>query len=410
MNDPRRLYSNQYQHPNGYDDQQQEQEQGLYNNGLRPILPQQSSSPYDDHNFYAGGSSPHNLSRSHHRWWNRVVSSCPIYVVTYVTMHLDTISKILNHCIGMTLLGNVFLFVSSFAISYYEDQKNHIGFNTVFCAFLLCTISIINLLIINNNRISALSMLAPTEFMIGVATGMTFSALIITMLLSSTYRSAMRLCHHSIQSRHLNLLTTNSTDAATTTTNTGNNYGSNSNMHYKSNNDSTQYYDDPLLIETCTNHIGTITSIWFWSTLLIWFNIIILVLFIVGRYELSAHTTQQYSYDPIYGGDGVNSHEINTNHNHTSTPVTTTATTTNGTYPMPQPTQPAVDFEEQFRRQQQEILGIHNVTALRDRVVATTAMFVGDYSTIPEVTQPQLPTNTTTTSTQRNSGPQILSV
>lgn len=301
----------------------------LYNNGLSPILPLPTY-------------------RSDGRWWHAFLGACPVYVVTYITLHLDTMSKILNHCISISLVGNVLLFISSFSISYYDDSyQNHIGLHTVLCTFLLCVIAIVNLLIINNNRISALSIFAPTEYMIGVATGIAMAAVVILLLLSSTYRSARRLCRHIVSEQQ----------------------HSDSHNHFSGGSNSTEngyhaYNNDAVLIDTCVHHQSTIVSLWFWSGLLLWFHVLMVVLFVLGRHELSAHTTKHYQQQqPPHNYAPVASSEA-----------------------------PPIDFEEQFRRQQEAILGASNLQALRDRL----PLFTGDYATIPEVTPA--------------SGPQILSV
>jgi hypothetical protein len=348
MNDAPYSYNHPYQSGRSPDP-------SLYNNGLRPILP------------------PSSYRSDNNRWWNQLIASCPVYVVTYITLHLDTISKILNHCIGLSFLGHVVLFLSSFSISYYDDShQNHIGLHTVLCTFILCTISIVNLLIINNNRISALSIFAPTEYMIGVATGLTMAAVLITLLLSSTYRSARKLCHRVIQQQDT---------------------FSHANKTYTTSNDGYHFDNDPVLIDTCVHHQSTIVSLWFWSGLLIWFNIMIVVLFIMGRQELSAHTTkhQNYNYEPVVSSSTGHDGDV------TSLPSDTLVA------PVAH-----IDFEEQFRRQQQEILGAQNLQAMRDRMAATTTqLFTGDYSTIPEVTPGASPPPKKKGGTN---GPQILSV
>jgi hypothetical protein len=345
-----------------------------YNNGIHPVLPSYNSSN-NSTNRSSGYAMPSNLLQYRSNSTNSV---CPVAVTTYATLHLDTIHKLLNHILYVTIACDIIVFLSSFSISYF----NNVGYNTVLCTFLLCTITVVTLLIINNNRISALSILAPTEYMIGVATGITLSAIVISLLLCSTYKSTIKLCHEIIQSS-----SSFSTSHSTTTSN-------NNSTH--SDNAVPDYSNDAILLDACRNHTSTMSSIRFWSSLIGWCNVVLAALLMIGRHELSAHTTRltsnsgstgPYSYDPI------------------PTTSTTTAPTTNGNeYP------PGYDFEEQFRQQQAEILGSQGVAAIRDRITSTTttAMFVGDYSTIPEVAQhqPQQSVNTS----KNNNGPQILSV
>lgn len=265
----------------------------------------------------------------------RLSQSCPVALSTYATLHMDTIGKILNHAVAVALLCDMCLFFSSFSVAYLD---HHLGFNTVVCSFLLCACSVVNLLIVNNSRISALSILAPTEFMIGVAMGLSIGAAVLATLLSSTYQTGT-VC-----------------DSTTSTTTTsggrqGGNYSISNNANY-----------DPILANTCMNHKSSLTAIWFWAGLVAWWNVVIAMLLATGRHELSARYSQYpYSYETIGGGpsDGT--------------------TTNNGTTVPP----PNFDFEESFRRQQQQILGVQQAAAVRDRAAA---LFVGDYATVPEVT------------------------
>jgi hypothetical protein len=336
-----------------------------YNNGIRPVLPSASSSATNSNNMFQKNFRSSSGSNNYHS----PTTVCPVILSTYITLHLDTTHKVLNHILYLTLLCDIMLLLSSFSISYF----NNIGYNTVLCTFILCTITIITLLIINNNHISALSILAPTQYMIGMATGITISAIMITFLIFTTYKSTIKIC--------IEVLKTSSSIHSNNST------GSDSALHH-------YYNDDPVLIDACKNHGSTMSSIRFWSSLIGWCNVMTTALLVVGRHELSAHTTTaaaQYAYDPIsttMNGSTGAAGGPNHHHHHSNSHDTAAAE-----YP------PGYDFEEQFRQQQAQILGAQGVAAIQQRA---TAMFVGDYSTIPEVTQqPQV---------SRNDGPQILSV
>lgn len=259
--------------------------------------------------------------------------SCPVAVSTYVTLHLDSISKILNHVVAVTLVCDVFLLFSSFSVSYLD---HHLGFSTVLCSFLLGAVSVIVLLILNNSRISALSVLAPTKFMVGVATGITIGAAVLAAVLSSTYNTATE-CDGT--RKVTPAIGTNSSNITSHTT--------------------TSHYD-PVLVNTCANHASSMTAIWFWGGLVAWLNAVAVMLLVTGRHDLSAH--YQGRYETI-GSSDANAASATTPH---------------------------YDFEETFRRQQHEILGAHQAAAVRDRAAA---MFVGDYATIPEVTHGSVASN-----------------
>ena len=326
-----------------------------YNNGIRPVLPSTSTSSATNNNMFQKNfrsSSNHNHT-----------TSCPVVISTYITLHLDTTHKMLNHILYLTLLCDIMLLLSSFSISYF----NNVGYNTVLCSFILCTITIITLLIVNNNHISALSILAPTQYMIGVATGITISAIILSFLVFTTFKSTIQICTAVLKT------------LPSSSSSYNNSTGFNSGPHH-------YYNDDPVLQEACKYHGSTMSSIRFWSSLIGWCNVMITALLMTGRDELSAHTTTaaaQYSYDPVSTTMNGSSQSHGNNNSNIAT----------SDYP------PGYDFEEQFRQQQAQILGVQGVAAIQQRA---TAMFVGDYSTIPEVTQqPQV---------SRNDGPQILSV
>ena len=217
---------NTYQHNNDM----------AYNNGIRPVLPATSSSSSNSNNMFQ--KNFRSINNSNHHYHTNI---CPVIISTYITLHLDTTHKVLNHVLYVTLLCDIMLLLSSFSISYF----NNIGYNTVLCTFILCTITIITLLIINNNHISALSILAPTQYMIGMATGITISAIIITFLIFTTYKSTIKICFEVLKT-------------SSSTHNNNNSTGMDSALHH-------YYNDDPVLLDACKNHGSTMTSIRFWS-------------------------------------------------------------------------------------------------------------------------------------------------
>ena len=263
------------------------------------------------------------------------INACPTSIGTYAALHLDSIGKIVNHFLFLTVFVDVFLFLCSFAVSYLP---NHMGPNTVLCSFLLVAVPITNLLIVNNSRISALSVLAPTEFMVGVATGLTIGAAVLSFILSSSYKT-VRHCGEilSIDEHH----------------------------------NSTTHQSDPTFVAACSN-TTTMTGIYFWAGLSAWLSVVTAMLLVTGHHELSEHY-QRYEAIGGYpngtmGGGGI------------------------GAGVSPPPPQHH-DFEETFRRQQQEILGVSQAAALQNRAAS---LFVGDYSSIPEVRDPNSSMSTVT--------------
>ena len=283
------------------------------------------------------GGPPHLGFHNQHPIPRHAINACPTSIGTYAALHLDSIGKIVNHFLFLTVLVDVFLFLCSFSVSYLP---NHMGPNTVLCSFLLAAVPITNLLIVNNSRISALSVLAPTEFMVGIATGMTIGAAVLSFILSSSYKT-VRHCgdiDSSEQQHHHN---------------------------------STAQAFDPTFVEACQN-TTTMTGIYFWAGLSAWLNVVTAMLLVTGHYELSEHYQR---YETIGGGGGG---------------YPNGTTTMGGGVGVPQHHH---DFEETFRRQQQEILGVSQAAALQNRAAS---MFVGDYSSIPEVRDPNSSMSTVT--------------
>jgi hypothetical protein len=232
------------------------------------------------------------------------------------------------------LICDICLFFSSFSVSLLE---HNLGFDTVLCSFLLSAAVVAILLIVNNSRISALSILAPTEYMVGIATGVAIGAAVLAAVLSSTYKTAKSQCSVAV------------VDGADNTVN--------ATQHHNENEPNYEYM--------CKNMKTSFSAIWFWAGLSAWLNGVSAMLLIIGRHELS--TAHHHYYETIGGS--------------TTTP----------------------DFEEVYRRQQQEILGAspQQYAEIQQRAAS---MFVGDYSTIPEVTQgASVPSTPVSNSNRRSS-------
>lgn len=164
---------------------------------------------------------------------------CPQGIGTYASLHLDSISKILNHILLIMAVLNMFLFFSSWNVSFLPNM----GFSTTFITLMLCFQNASVWIIINNHRISSFSFMAATEFMVGVALGITIGATILAFVLYSNYRHISR-CDPM-----------------------------------KS--DSTYEY-------LCSERKGSLTAVWFWSGLVFWLNFCSTLLIAIGRNELAS--------------------------------------------------------------------------------------------------------------------------
>ena len=197
-----------------------------------------------------------------------LLSCCPPNVTEYAVFQLDSIAKILNHVLALTLVFNVFLFFASWKVASLPS----VGANAVLIAFLLCAQTAAVFLILNSGwRIQRLSFLAPTDFLLGVALGITVGGTILAFVLSGTFRSVSR-CRNVVPSE-------DGGDSA---------------------------YED-----MCANRKMALTAIWFWSGLVFWLNCVSALLLAMGRYDLSANTssyvTQQYeSLDTTEQGQSQN--------------------------------------------------------------------------------------------------------
>jgi hypothetical protein len=192
------------------------------------------------------------------------LSCCPNYVARYAMLHLDTIGKIVNHILAFMVIMNTFLLFSSFSVA---ATSNLGGVNAVFCSFMLFVqmFTVWSILNNNNQRIASLSFLAPTEFMIGVALGITVGAAILALVCASAFRNVA----------HCSAVTSNGEQ-------------------------------DPAYEYACTQRKGGMMAVWFWSSILFWLNFWLSLLLTIGRHEL-ATSQPQHHYETIGEGDQASS-------------------------------------------------------------------------------------------------------
>lgn len=189
----------------------------------------------------------------------QLFACCPPSVGTYAAMHLDSMGKILNHVLLVLVAIDAFLFFSSWNVSVLPG----LGSTTVLMAFLLTFQAVVVWLIINNNRISALSFLAPTEFMVGVALGISVGGCLLAYCLCSAFSAIPACQEEEIASGN-----------ATAT------HSSHSNS--------------PVVDYVCHERQGSINAVWFWSGLVFWLNFCVSLLLAFGRRELT-HFSQYES-------------------------------------------------------------------------------------------------------------------
>jgi hypothetical protein len=238
-----------------------------------------------------------------------VLACCPASFQTYAAFHLDTIRKILNHLLALLITSCLFLFFSSWGAALGPSSS---GLKVVSISLLLLLQAIAVYTIVNNQpggsrRIlmplgspdgssgGILGALVPTDFMLGVALGITVGGSILAFVLSSTFSRPPWPCDgynysstlRSGASSHQNQLAGNQTssgpppgeDPSGTTT------------------DSVNYRCHQLYLQGG----GSALYVWFWSSLVFWFNFCASLLLAAGRRDLSL--TSSYSYEHIGGVD-----------------------------------------------------------------------------------------------------------
>lgn len=152
-----------------------------------------------------------------------MLSCCPQSVATYATFHLDSISKIINHLLILLLALNVLLFLTSWNVSLLPN----VGFSTVSAAFFLCFQTVCVWAMLNNHRISALPpSMDSSEFIIGVALGISIGGAVLSFVVSSTFGNISK-CNHS--------------------------------------------ESDPVYEYVCGGRRGSLAAVWFWSGLIFWY-------------------------------------------------------------------------------------------------------------------------------------------
>jgi hypothetical protein len=170
---------------------------------------------------------------------------------SYAGLHLDTLSKILNHILYFTAVLDVCLFLSSWSVSFLPQ----VGFATTFGSLMICVQTAVVWIIVNNHRISAFSFLAANDFNLGLALGLTIGATIVAFSTWSSFRILPSCATHAV--RHLR-----------------------SSAH----NSSLTSEDFEF---ACGQKRGSMTAVWFWSGLVFWFKVVTSMLLAIGRNELT---------------------------------------------------------------------------------------------------------------------------
>jgi hypothetical protein len=160
--------------------------------------------------------------------------------MSYISTHMDTLPKLLHHVILLIAICDVFLFLVSWKLSFL----------TFFVAILWGAQNACVFLILNNGKVSfSPRFLAPSDFIIGMALGITIGGTVLAFFLSAIFSKVPFKCE-SIE-------------------------------------DITHRY-------SCEERSGTANHVWWWSTVIFWLNMTSCVLLAAGRNEISYNAQPQY--------------------------------------------------------------------------------------------------------------------
>ncbi|GAX24290.1 hypothetical protein FisN_4Lu596 [Fistulifera solaris] len=193
---------------------------------------------------------------------------------------MDSMPKIINHLLYVTLLFTSFLFLVSLGAP-------NVGLNVTLISLILAIQSVSVFFTLNHSSIPALHFLSPTPLMIGVALGTTIGAAILAFVVSSAYR-------------YLSSCKLDGKD-----------------MHPRSfHGNSTIPTDDPVLEYLCQKGVGSSSAVCFWSGLVFWCDSCVCLLIMMGQNELLQGQYQHLASSngpPSFVGDYSNIPEVRGN-------------------------------------------------------------------------------------------------
>ena len=222
-----------------------------------------------------------------------LAACCPRSFLTYASLHLDTIRKILNH-LFIGLLGcNIMLFLSSWGTTTTSSSLG-VGLNHV---TLLSTLLLFQTLVVYGIINHAHPALPPTEFHVGVTLGLTVGGSVAAFAVASAYvypASAASFCDGLVGGV-----------GRSSSNNSNNSNNSRTGYDGTSNQTSFSYPGASTAVEAavreyCLNR-GIASTIWFWSSLIFWINFCASLLLAVGRRDVALAIPGGGQYEPIPG-------------------------------------------------------------------------------------------------------------
>jgi len=161
---------------------------------------------------------------------------------------MDSLPKVLNHVLGLMTICNIFLFLSSWSISYI----------VFFASLLLNAQTVCVLLVVNNTgRLSfGPRFLSPNEFMVGVCLGISIGGAILALFLSAVFQKTRSLCSSIADDEYM--------------------------------------HAELKTFQLCETRRSAIAGVWFWSCALFWLDLIACVLIAAARRDIASLVNYQY--------------------------------------------------------------------------------------------------------------------
>lgn len=205
---------------------------------------------------------------------------CPPSVARYISRHLDSMLKIINHLLYATIIFNSFLFLVSLGAP-------NIGINLALISLVLGIQSVSVFFTLNHSPIPALHFLSPTPFMVGLALGTTIGAAVLAFMISGAFRKLSG-CNFDGKDMHSQSVHGNSTSP------TG----------------------DPVLEYLCQKGAASSSAVYFWSGLIFWCDSCVCLLIMMGQSEIiqgQYHHLATSDGPPSFVGDYSNIPEVRGN-------------------------------------------------------------------------------------------------
>lgn len=242
---------------------------------------------------------------------------CPNMLGYYIDSNINSIPKLLNHTLYITIVCNIMLLIRSYS---HSGTSQLLGYSTLFISFLLFMQSICVYFIINNkngNNNSTIR-LSPNQFMIGMTLGLCMGGTIISFMISKSYRNSSKQCNSL---HHYTMMMSGSHNNTTNTNNNGTNIN---NQIMQEEEWELLLRHDPIIQYLCSITVQKIMKRRsFWSSWLFWCNLLNTILIAYGRPELTTDidnsTSTSQSVASMYMG--VPTNETSNNNNNTGSSI-----------------------------------------------------------------------------------------